>query len=103
MTRNRNFFVVAAQFLLSLLFLSAFAYAGSYQQTNLVSDIPGLAALTDPNLVNSWGVTFSPTGPVWVADNGTGVSPNHYRNGSPSARPSSPPVLTVPPPTAITD
>ena len=42
MTRNRNFLV-----LLSLLFLSAFAYAGSYQQTNLVSDIPGLAAFTE--------------------------------------------------------
>ena len=27
----------------------------SYDQTNLVSDIPGLAAHTDPNLKNPWG------------------------------------------------
>ena len=97
MTRNRNFLV-----LLSLLFLSAFTYAGSYQQTNLVSDIPGLAAFTDPNLVNSWGVAFSPTGPFWVADNGAGVATVYYGNGRPFPKPSTPLVVTVPPPTAST-
>jgi uncharacterized protein (TIGR03118 family) len=47
---------------------------GFYQQTNLVSDISGLAQITDPSLVNSWGLVHSPTSPWWVADNGTGVS-----------------------------
>jgi uncharacterized protein (TIGR03118 family) len=41
---------------------------------NLASDVPGLARVTDPNLVNPWGITFSPTGPFWFADNGSGVS-----------------------------
>lgn len=45
-----------------------------YQQTNLVSDVPGLAAMTDPNLVNAWGLSRSATSPWWVADNGTGLS-----------------------------
>jgi uncharacterized protein (TIGR03118 family) len=36
--------------------------------------VPGLARLTDPNLVNPWGLSSSPTGPFWFADNGTGVS-----------------------------
>src|SRR2546429_3085611 len=45
-----------------------------YQQTNLVSDVPGLAAATDANLVNAWGLAASSTGPWWVADNGTGLS-----------------------------
>jgi len=45
-----------------------------YQQTNLVSDQAGLAANTDPHLVNPWGLSVSPTGPWWVADNGTGLS-----------------------------
>jgi len=45
-----------------------------YRQTNLVSDVPGLAPTTDPNLVNPWGLTSSSTSPWWVADNGTGVS-----------------------------
>ena len=45
-----------------------------YQQTNLISDIPGVARITDPNLVNPWGQSASPTSPLWVADNGTDVS-----------------------------
>src|SRR5258708_22492878 len=45
-----------------------------FSQTNLVSDLPGLAAATDPNLVNPWGLARSGTGPWWVADNGTGLS-----------------------------
>lgn len=45
-----------------------------YKQTNLVSDQPGVAALTDPNLVNAWGMSRSATSPWWVSDNGTGVS-----------------------------
>lgn len=39
----------------------------SFSQQNLVSDIPGLAVWTDPNLVNPWGVSFSPTSPFWVS------------------------------------
>src|ERR1700688_2591528 len=45
-----------------------------YLQTNLVSDIPGLAQSTDPNLKNPWGVSFSATSPFWVSDQGAGVS-----------------------------
>jgi len=44
-----------------------------FAQTNLVSDVPGLAAATDPHLVNPWGLVASATSPWWVADNGTGV------------------------------
>ena len=54
--------------------LSTNVFAQHYQQTNLVSDVPGLAATTDSNLVNAWGLTRSATSPWWVADNGTGVS-----------------------------
>ena len=45
-----------------------------YQQTNLISDIPGVARITDANLVNPWGQSASPTSPLWVADNGADVS-----------------------------
>lgn len=45
-----------------------------YTQTNLVADIPGVAAVTDSNLVNPWGLSRSSGGPWWVSDNGTGVS-----------------------------
>jgi uncharacterized protein (TIGR03118 family) len=40
----------------------------------LVSDQPGMAPVTDPDLVNPWGLTSSPTSPWWVSDNGTDKS-----------------------------
>jgi len=43
-------------------------------QVNLVSDLPGIAALQDTNLVNAWGMSFSSGSPFWVSDNGTGKS-----------------------------
>src|SRR5262245_55159792 len=57
--------------------IASAASAQTYIQTNLVSDIPGLAPVTDPLLVNPWGIARSggsPGSPWWVADNGTGVS-----------------------------
>src|SRR5438128_2994440 len=48
--------------------------SGGYAQVNLASDVPGLARVTDPNLVNPWGFSSSPTGPCWFADNHTGTS-----------------------------
>jgi len=61
--------------LTAISFTSLFARADTYSLTNLQSDIPGLAAHVDPNLVNPWGMAVpSATGPIWVSDNGTGVS-----------------------------
>jgi uncharacterized protein (TIGR03118 family) len=51
-----------------------------YTQTNLVSDLPGVAITQDPNLVNPWGIAFSPASPFWISDNGTGLS-TLYNNG----------------------
>ena len=77
----------------------AFASQGFYQQTNLVSDIPGLAAVHDPNLVNSWGIVHGPATPFWIADNGTGVSTLYNGAGTPfPPPPGTPIVVTIPPP-----
>ena len=46
------------------------AERNSYTVTPLVSDQPGVAAHTDPNLVNAWGLASGPTTPWWVSDNG---------------------------------
>ena len=48
--------------------------ANVYKTRNLVSDIDGVARITDANLVNPWGLAFGPATPAWVADNGTDVS-----------------------------
>src|SRR5437870_2441000 len=73
--------------------LGAPASAG-YIQLNLVSDgtVPG--TITDPHLVNPWGLASGPTTPFWAADNGTGLSTLYNGNtGQPQ-----PLVVTIPPP-----
>jgi uncharacterized protein (TIGR03118 family) len=45
-----------------------------YRQVNLISDIDGVARITDPNLVNPWGMAAGPTTPLWINDNGTNLS-----------------------------
>jgi len=45
-----------------------------YIQHNIVSDIPGMADVTDPNLVNPWGISESATSPFWVTDHDKGVT-----------------------------
>jgi uncharacterized protein (TIGR03118 family) len=50
------------------------APASIFQQTNLVSDIPGFAAHTDHNLINPWGVSLGADGLFRISDNGTGLS-----------------------------
>jgi len=60
----------------------------TYVQTNLVSDQAGKAAITDPNLVNVWGLAVSPAA-FWVANNGsdnTTVYTNRDVNGNPLVR-----------------
>src|SRR5256885_6286620 len=47
---------------------------GSFHQTNLVSDILGRAQTFDKDLKNPWGLSSSPTSPMWVSDNNAGVS-----------------------------
>jgi uncharacterized protein (TIGR03118 family) len=63
----------------------AAAEHNSYTVTPLVSDQPGIAAHTDPNLVNAWGLTASGSSPWWVADNGTDLSTLYRGDGTPQA------------------
>ena len=71
--------------------LASSAFADHYLQTNLVSDVPGLAVTTHMPLVNPWGLSRSATSPWWVADNGAGVSTLYNGAGTPLGL-----VVTVP-------
>jgi uncharacterized protein (TIGR03118 family) len=92
----------------ALLSASVFAFAAAlsasddtprhYQQTNLVSDVAGLAANTDAHLVNPWGLSRSATSPWWVSNNGTGTSTLY--NGAGTALPL---VVTIPNAPGVTD
>jgi uncharacterized protein (TIGR03118 family) len=54
------------------LFLSAAAHGPLFRVTNLLSDGTVAAPNVNPNLQNPWGIAASPTGPIWISDNGTG-------------------------------
>lgn len=72
---------------LALCFASADLRAGFvFTETDLVSDIAGRAAFTDPNLVNPWGISRSATSPWWVSNADSGTSTLYNGNtGAPSA------------------
>jgi uncharacterized protein (TIGR03118 family) len=63
-----------------------------YDQVNLVSDGFVPAPYTDPNLINPWGIAYSPTSPFWVSDNGKGLSTLYNGSGQPQGL-----VVSVPP------
>jgi uncharacterized protein (TIGR03118 family) len=65
--------------------------AAGFLETDLVAnkspltDSNGLvhkAPNQDPNLLNPWGLTASPTSPFWVSDNGAGVSTLYNTTGT---------------------
>ena len=78
-------------------FLCSSACAAEFVQTNLVSDGAVPAAVTDPNLVNPWGVSYAPTGPFWVSDTGEGVTTLY--NGAGAIQPL---VVAIPAPAGST-
>jgi uncharacterized protein (TIGR03118 family) len=73
------------------------AGAPTFTQTNLVSDIPGLARTTDPNLVNPWGMTLGLNSGLWVSDNGSDKATTYDSTGEPIPS-GSPLVVTIPGP-----
>jgi uncharacterized protein (TIGR03118 family) len=76
-----SFHAAIRWFVLLLGTVSAVAQTNSYRQTNLVSDMAGAAAHTDPRLVNPWGIAFVPGQPFWVADNNSGFATVYDANG----------------------
>ena len=75
---KRAFAVAASVGLLMTIALPAAARNINGQDTYSVhllqSNVPGLAAATDTDLVNGWGITRSSTSPWWVSAEGTDKS-----------------------------
>jgi uncharacterized protein (TIGR03118 family) len=74
------------------------APGSAYRQTNLISDIPGLAPVQDPLLVNPWGISLTASSPFWVANNGTSTSQliRGDVGGAPVVLNASPQTVTIP-------
>jgi uncharacterized protein (TIGR03118 family) len=54
--------------------MDAVAAGLRFTVTNQVADVSGVAKVTDPLLVNAWGLSQAPGSPLWVANNGTDTS-----------------------------
>jgi uncharacterized protein (TIGR03118 family) len=98
-------FVVGASTSIGIVGLATPALAGSngianrsYAQNNLVSDVPGKAAHTDPNLRNPWGTATGPGLPIWVSDNAAGVTTLYDGVGNPATGPNGQHVVAIPAP-----
>jgi uncharacterized protein (TIGR03118 family) len=84
-------FGIGVSGILALSLSPASLFASSYGQIDLVSNVPGLAAITDPNLVDPWGVAFTAASPFWISDNVTGLATLY--TGTPTINPT---VVSVP-------
>src|SRR6516164_8669502 len=81
MSVHKTFLPALSAFALATTVAGGALYSGASQaedaklvQTNLVSDIPMLAKITDPTLVNPWGVSHSLMSPFWVSNQGTSTA-----------------------------
>ena len=78
------------------------AMGQAYQQTNLVSDIQGLAqnppnGQADTQLLNPWGLVATTTSPWWISDNNAGLSTLYNGQGLKQGL-----VVNIPSPTSAT-
>jgi len=72
--------------------MSATGFAQHYTQTNLVSNTPGVAPVTDPELINPWGLSRNSGSPLWVSDQATGFSTLYNGAGAKQSL-----IVTIPP------
>lgn len=75
--------IALATGLLSLSAIGAGAGKTAFTQTNLVSNRADQGAgVIDPSLQNPWGISAGPSTPMWVSDNGAGVTTLYRGDGS---------------------
>ncbi len=75
--------IILAAVMASGAITSAQTEATGYKQTNLISDIAGLARYRERTLVNPWGMASGPVGPYWIANQGTDTLTSITRNEIP--------------------
>jgi uncharacterized protein (TIGR03118 family) len=75
-----------------VLITGAVCFGQHYTQTNLVSSTSGVAPVTDPQLINPWGLSRASGSPWWVSDNATGLSTLYNGAGAKQGL-----IVTIPP------
>src|SRR6266436_5789104 len=74
------------------LIMSTTGFAQHYTQTNLVTNTAGVAPVTDPQLINPWGLSRNSGSPWWVSDQATGFSTLYNGAGAKQSL-----IVTIPP------
>jgi len=74
------------------LIMGAACFGQHYTQTNLVSSEAGVAPVTDPQLINPWGISRGSGSPWWISDNATGLSTLYNGAGAKQSL-----IVTIPP------
>jgi len=98
MNRFRKLLLPAITLALVATAAPSYAAKNSFDVDILTTDLPTVGVPhSDPNLVNGWGLVFSASGPVWIADNGTGLSTLYDGNGNILSL-----VVQIPSPSALT-
>src|SRR6266403_5549701 len=72
--------------------LGTLSFGQHYTQTSLQTNASGVAEATDPQLINSWGLSRSSGSTWWVADNATGVATLYNGPGTKQSL-----IVTIPP------
>lgn len=78
--------------------IAAAAPTPTFIETPLISDGSTPAAMTDPNLLNPWGISYGPTAPFWISDNATGLTSINSVTGA-TVTVNTIPAVTIPGPT----
>src|ERR1700720_1781603 len=74
------------------LITGAVCFGQHYTQINLVSNESGVAPVTDPQLINPWGISRGSGSPWWVSDERTGLSTLYNGAGAKQSL-----IVTIPP------
>jgi uncharacterized protein (TIGR03118 family) len=74
------------------LIMGGASFGQHYTQTNLVSNESGVAPVTDPQLINPWGISRGSGSPWWVSDERTGLSTLYNGAGAKQSL-----IVTIPP------
>jgi uncharacterized protein (TIGR03118 family) len=74
------------------LMMGAVCFGQHYAQTNLVSNTSGVAPVTDPQLINPWGLSRGSGSPWWISDKATGFSTLYDGEGAKQTL-----IVTIPP------
>jgi len=74
--------IVPAACLAAILAFGPSTARAQYQVTNLVSNQEKTARITDPLLVNAWGLAYGPGSPFWTSDENSGWSTLYTGQGA---------------------